>query len=67
MMKKVIAVFLLLVVLLGTASLLTACGHTGNCEECGQTAKLSKFKFRDGTVEWLCDDCTKIAKFFAAW
>ena len=67
MVKRVIAVFLLLIMLLGMVSMLTACGRVGECEECHQREKLTKFKFRDGPVEWLCDDCLRIAKFFPAW
>ena len=66
MVKRVIAVFLLLIMLLGMVSMLT-CGRVGECEECHQREKLTKFKFRDGSVEWLCDDCLRMAKYFWAW
>lgn len=67
MMKRVIAVFLLLIMLLGMVSMFTACGRIGECEECHQRESLTKFRFGDGSVEWLCDDCLRIAKFFSAW
>ena len=58
------AVFLLLIMLLGMVSMFTACGRIGECEECHQRESLTKFRFEDGSVEWLCDDCLRIAKFF---
>lgn len=67
MMKRVIAVFLLLIMLLGMVSMFIACGRIGECEECHQRESLTKFRFEDGSVEWLCDDCLRIAKFFSAW
>ena len=66
-MKRVIAVFLLLVMLLGMVSMLAACGHIGECEECHQRERLTKFRFSNGSVEWLCDDCLRIAKRVWAW
>lgn len=66
-MKRVIAVCLLLIMLLGMVFMFSACGHVGTCEECGQRAKLTKFKFSSGTTEWLCDDCVRFAKYFTAW
>ncbi len=67
MVKRVIAVFLLLIMLIGMVFMLTACGRVGECEECHQSEKLTKFEFRDGSVEWLCDDCLRMAKYLWAW
>lgn len=64
MAKRMTAVILLCVLLIG---MLTGCVKVGSCEECGQTGKLTKFKFKDASVEWLCDDCLRLAKFLTSW
>lgn len=67
MAKRMTAVILLCVLLIGMLCMLTGCVKVGSCEECGQTGKLTKFKFKDASVEWLYDDCLRLAKFLTSW
>lgn len=46
MMKRVIAVFLLLIMLLGMVSMFTACGRIGEREECHQREKPDEVQIR---------------------
>jgi hypothetical protein len=48
------------------------CSNKGVCDECGQEAKLTKYVLQGGmgnagdagNIEYLCDDCIRIAKAF---
>lgn len=45
--------------MLGT---LSGCEKRGKCEGCGQTETLTKFVRSNGTEEWYCSDCYRMAK-----
>ena len=63
-MMKRIKSYLILIVAVVVMFALSGCGRTGECEECGQTEKLTKYVTSSGDTEWVCDDCRKMMKLF---
>ena len=57
-MKKTISLILAIVMLLAVSVCLISCGKTGECEICGDEARLKKVEFY-GETGWVCSDCAE--------
>ena len=58
-MKRIVALLIILSLLV---LICAGCAMKGNCDNCGQYEKLSKFTFYDGSTMNLCDDCRRMYK-----
>jgi len=47
--------------------LLVGCSTKGECEDCGQYEKLTKYTYSSGSSVNVCDDCYQYEKFMNSW
>lgn len=61
-MKRIVSLLLIVCLLLTAAFTLTGCAKRGECDGCGDTAKLEKFVDPGGETHWFCENCMKLAQ-----